>query len=148
MAVGHGGSATERLNVTLYMLLCLLAAIAFLGPLLVAAAELVARLPLRALAPVVARLALAEIRIRPRRMASAVVAIALSVAFAGALFVIDATQTHAAVAQGRQRLAADEVVTAPGPGLSPDALQAVLDDHWRGRRRGCHAHDHFHAEPG
>jgi putative ABC transport system permease protein len=58
-------------------------------------------------------------------MASAVVAIALSVAFAGALFVIDATQTHAAVAQGRQRLAADEVVTAPGPGLSPEALPAI-----------------------
>jgi putative ABC transport system permease protein len=50
----------------------------------------------------------------------------LSVAFAGALFVIDATETHAAVAQGRQRLAADEVVTAPGPGLSPQAWQAVL----------------------
>jgi putative ABC transport system permease protein len=83
------------------------------------------RLPLRALAPVSARLALTEIRVRPRRMASAVGAIALSVAFAGALFVIDATQTHAAVAQGRQRLAADEVVTAPGPGLSPEALKAV-----------------------
>jgi putative ABC transport system permease protein len=127
VAFGHGGGATERLNMTLYMLLCFLAAVAFLGPLLVAAAELVARLPLRALAPIAARLALAEIRVRPRRMASAVVAVALSVAFGGALFVIDATQTHAAVTQGRQRLAADEVVTAPGPGLSPQALQAVLE---------------------
>ena len=125
LATDHAGSATNRLNMTLYMLLCLLAAVAFLGPLLVAAAELVVRLPLRALAPVGARLALGEIRVRPRRMASAVVAIALSVAFAGALFVIDSTQTHAAVAQGRQRLAADEVVTASGPGLSPEALGAV-----------------------
>jgi putative ABC transport system permease protein len=126
LAVGHAGSATDRLNMTLYMLLCFLVAVAFLGPLLVATAEFVVRLPLRALAPIGGRLALSEIRVRPRRLASAVVAIALSVAFAGALFVIDATQTHAAVAQGRQRLAADEVVTAPGPGLSPAALQAVL----------------------
>jgi putative ABC transport system permease protein len=125
LALSHAGSATDRLNMTLYMLLCFLAAVALLGPLLVAAAELVGRLPLRALAPLSARLALGELRLRPRRMASAVVAIALSVAFAGALYVIDATQTHAAVAQGRQRLAADEVVSAPGPGLSPEALQAV-----------------------
>ncbi|MBO0728893.1 MAG: FtsX-like permease family protein [Acidimicrobiaceae bacterium] len=125
LALDHAGSATNRLNMTLFMLLSFLAAIAFLGPLLVAAAELVVRLPLRALAPLGARLALPEIRIRPRRMASAVVAVALSVAFAGAFFVIDATQTHAAMAQGRQRLAADEIVTAPGPGLSPQALHAV-----------------------
>jgi putative ABC transport system permease protein len=127
LALDNAGSATDRLNFTLFMLLTLLAAVALLGPLLVAAAELALRLPLRLLAPVAGHLGLAEVRVWPRRAAPAVVAIALSVAFAGAFYVVDATQTHAAVVQGPQRLKADEVVSAPGPGLSPEALRAVQD---------------------
>src|SRR5262249_40247057 len=126
-ALDNAGSATNRLNFTLLMLLALLAAVALLGPLLVAAAELVLRLPLRLLAPVAARLGLAGIRVWRRRVAPAVVAIALSVAFAGAFYVVDATQTHAAVVQGPQRLKADVVLSAPHPGLSPEALRAVQD---------------------
>lgn len=126
-ALDNAGSATDRLNFTLYMLLTLLAAVALLGPLLVAAAELAARLPLRLLAPIAGRLGLSEVRVWPRRVAPAVVAIALSVAFTGAFYVVDSTQTHAAVVQGPQRLKADEVVSAPGPGLSPEALGAVQD---------------------
>jgi putative ABC transport system permease protein len=126
-ALDNAGSATDRLNFTLFMLLALLAAVALLGPLLVAAAELALRLPLRLLAPVAARLGLAEVRVWPRRVAPAVVAIALSVAFAGAFYVVDATQTHAAVVQGPLRLKADVVLSAPGPGLSPDALRSVQD---------------------
>jgi putative ABC transport system permease protein len=105
-ALDNAGSATDRLNFTLFMLLTLLAAVALIGPLLVAAAELALRLPLRLLAPVAGHLGLAEVRVWPRRVAPAVVAIALSVAFAGAFYVVDAIQTHAAVVQGPQRLKA------------------------------------------
>jgi hypothetical protein len=58
-------------------------------------------------------------------MASAVVSIALPVAFAGAMTIVDATQTHAATDQGRKRLAASAVVSAPGPGLDASILTAI-----------------------
>lgn len=118
-------SADQRLNMALFTLLASMAAVAFLGPLLVAAAELLVRLPLRLGSGGPGRLALAEIRVRPRRMAACVVSVALAVSFAGTIYLIDATQTHAAVVQGRQRMVADEAVTAPGPGLAPGALPAV-----------------------
>jgi putative ABC transport system permease protein len=71
------------------------------------------------------RLALADIRRRPRRLASAVSAVALAVSFIGAEYFIDVTLTHGVVVQGRQRLSADAVVSAPGPGLAPSALGAI-----------------------
>ena len=82
------------------------------------------RLPLRLWSGAPGRLALADIRVRPRRMAASVVSVALAISFAGTIYLIDATQTHAAQVPGRQRLVADEAVTAPG-GLSPGALPAV-----------------------
>jgi putative ABC transport system permease protein len=117
-------SADQQLNMALFTLLASMAAVAFLGPILVATAELILRLPLRLWAGAPGRLALADIRVRPRRMAASVVSVALAVSFAGAIYLIDATATHAAVVQGRQRLVADEAVTAPG-GLAPGALPAV-----------------------
>jgi putative ABC transport system permease protein len=51
--------------------------------------------------------------------------VALAVAFVGVVSTIDATQQHVSVVQGRQQLRADAVVSAPGPGLSPDALAAI-----------------------
>jgi putative ABC transport system permease protein len=117
-------SADQQLNLALFTLLASMAAVAFLGPLLVAAAELILRLPLRLWAGGPGRLALADMRVRPRRMAASVVSVALAVSFAGTIYLIDATQTHAAVVQGRQRLIADEAVTAPG-GLAQGALRAV-----------------------
>ena len=124
-ALGQATSPADQLNLALMMLLCLLVAVALLGPLLVAAAELVVRLPLRALSPVAGRLAAAEVRGRPRRMASAVMSVALAVAFLGAVYVIDATASHASAVQGPQRMAASQVLTAPGPGLAPASLTAV-----------------------
>ena len=117
-------SADQQLNMSLFTLLASMAAVAFLGPILVAAAELILRLPLRLWSGSPGRLALADMRVRPRRMAASVVSVALAVSFAGTIYLIDATQTHAAVVQGRQRLIADEAVTAPG-GLAPGALRAV-----------------------
>jgi putative ABC transport system permease protein len=118
------GTATV-LSLALLMALSFMAAVALLGPLLVAATQLAIRLPVLAVPGVSGRLALAEMRARPRRMASAVVPVALAVAFTGAIYVIDATQAHAAVNQARQRLTAPAVVSAPGPGLAPGALGAV-----------------------
>ncbi|MBO0770396.1 MAG: FtsX-like permease family protein [Actinobacteria bacterium] len=118
-------SATEVLNLALSMCLLFLAAVGLLGPLLVAAAEMAIRPLVRACPGLAARLALAEMRARPRRMASAVVPVALAVAFTGAVYLIGATQTHAAVSQARQRLTAQAVISAPGPGLAPAALNAV-----------------------
>ncbi len=117
-------SADQQLNLALFTLLASMAAIAFLGPILVAAAELTLRLPLRLWSGGPGRLALADLRVRPRRMAASVVSVALAVSFAGTIYLIDATQIHAAVAQGHQRLVANETVTAPG-GLAPGALRAV-----------------------
>lgn len=118
-------SAINELNLALAMGLAFLAAIGLLGPLLVAAAQLLVRLPVLALTGLPGRLALAEMRARPRRMASAVVPVALAVAFTSAVYLIDATQAHAAAAQARQRLTAEAVLSAPGPGLTPGALAAV-----------------------
>ena len=117
--------ASQRLGLALSLLLTLMITIALLGPMLVAVAELALRLPVRACGGVGGRLALADIRARPRRMASAVIPIALGIAFAGTVYFLDATIGHAALVQGRQRLIATDVVTAPGPGLAPAALTAI-----------------------
>ena len=105
--------------------LLFLIAIALLGPVLVSLAELLVRFPLLLVSGVGGRLALADIRRRPRRMAAAVSAVALGVAFVGANYLIDVTQTHGAVVQGGERLVADAVVSAPGLGLAPAALPAI-----------------------
>jgi putative ABC transport system permease protein len=123
-AMSRVGGASQQLGLALSLLLTLMITIALLGPVLVAAAELVLRLPARGCG-VGGRLALADIRARPRRMASAVIPIALGIAFAGTVYFLDATIAHAAQVQGRQRLIASDVVTAPGPGLAPAALAAV-----------------------
>jgi putative ABC transport system permease protein len=99
--------------------------VALLGTLLVAAAEGLFRLPISLVSRAAGRLALADIRVRPQRTATAMVAIALAVMFTGAIYVVDATQNHAAAVEGGQRLTATAVVTAPGPGLGPAAVTAI-----------------------
>jgi putative ABC transport system permease protein len=118
-------SAFERTSLSLELGLVFMAALALLGPLLVAAAELLLRLPVRAASRVGGGLALAELRANPRRVTAAVVSVAIAVAFVGVVSAIDATEQHVSVVQGREQLIADAVVTAPGPGLSPGALAAI-----------------------
>ena len=105
--------------------LLFLIAITLLGTVLVRLAELLVRFPLLLVSGAACRLALADIRRRPRRMAAAVSAVALGASFVGLNYLIDVTLTHGAVVQDGQRLVADAAVSAPGPGLAPAALQAI-----------------------
>jgi putative ABC transport system permease protein len=98
--------------------------VALLGPLLAALAELALRLPART-AGIAGRLAMADVRAQPRRMASAILPVALSLSFAGTVFFLDSTLGHTAATQQTRRLTAAAVVTAPGPGVSPAALPAI-----------------------
>jgi putative ABC transport system permease protein len=102
-------SASQQLGRALGWLLGLMASAALLGPALA----------------VVAGLALAGVRARHRRMAPAVIPVALGVVFAGTVYFADATIGHASLDQARQRLVATEVVTAPGRGLAPAAVGAI-----------------------
>ena len=106
-------------------LLAFLVAAAFLTPYLIGPAERVLRVPLRVLGGVAGRLASAELQVRSRRMAAAAVAIALPVAYLGAIIVIDATTAQTAATQSSQRLAAAGIASAPGPGLAPSVLPAI-----------------------
>jgi putative ABC transport system permease protein len=133
---GLGGSITlltvtlranpgNQLNLAFPLLLAMMATVALLGPLLVALAERVLRWPARALGGIGARLALADVAARPRRIASAVIPVTLCVAMVGTIYTVYGTVAHDTIIQGRQRLVADDVLTAPGPGLAPAALAAV-----------------------
>ncbi len=124
VAITRSGAGTQAIGTALSLLLALIVAVALLGPLLTAVAELLLRLPARACG-VAGRLATADVRAQPRRMASAILPIALSLSFAGTVFFLDSTLGRTASVQQRQRLTAAEVVTAPGPGLSPDARAAI-----------------------
>jgi len=121
----HGGS---QLNEAFPLLLVFMAAVALLGPLLVAAAEIVLRWPARWLGRASGRLAVAEMAARPRRTASAVIPAALAVAMVGTVYFAYATIDHDAVVQGRQRLAASQAIAGPPSGLSPAALAAVRSE--------------------
>jgi putative ABC transport system permease protein len=124
IAISRAGAGTQEIGTALSLLLALMVTVALLGPLLSALAELALRLPARA-GGVAGRLAMAEVRAQPRRMASAFLPVVMSLAFAGTVYFLDDTLGHTAVMQDRQRLTAAEVVTAPGPGLSAAALAVV-----------------------
>jgi putative ABC transport system permease protein len=115
---------TDQLNLALSTLLCLVAAVALLGPLLVRLAELALRLPMRLLGGPGARLALADIQRRPARIASAVVAVALSIGFLGTVYLVNATALHADRTQTGKRMHADAGLSAPS-GLQPSVVPAA-----------------------
>jgi putative ABC transport system permease protein len=122
-ALKPGGS--QQINLADEALLAFIVAAAFGAPYLISPAERVLRLPLRVLGGIAGRLASAELQIRSRRMAAAAVAIALPVAYLGAIIVANATSAQAAADQSSQRLATAAVVSAPGPGLDPSVLPAL-----------------------
>ena len=115
--------ASQQQNQALLVLLAFMAGIALLAPYLMVLAERILHLPLVLIGGTSGRLASADLRARSRRMAAAAVAIALPVCFAGAISIIDATAIHAATMQGRQRLAASNIVARPVPGSTHRCLQ-------------------------
>jgi putative ABC transport system permease protein len=115
----------QQVSLASEALLAFLAAAAFLAPYLIGPAERALRGPLRVLGGTAGRLASAELRVRPRRMGAAAVAIALPVAYLGVVILINATTAHATAIQSSQRLAAATVVSAPGPGLAPSVVPAI-----------------------
>jgi putative ABC transport system permease protein len=123
-AITRSGAGIQEIGTALALLLALMVAVGLLGPLLAALAELLLRLPARA-AGVAGRLATADVRAQPRRMASAILPVALSLSFAGTVYFLDSTLGHTATVQQDQRLTAAEVVTAPGPGVSAAALATI-----------------------
>jgi putative ABC transport system permease protein len=124
VAITRSGDGTQEIGTALSLLLALLVTVALLGPLLAALVERLLAWPAR-LSGVAGRLAMADVRAQPLRMASAILPVALSLSFAGTLFFLDSTLGHTATVQQGRRLTAAEVVTAPGPGVSPAGLAAI-----------------------
>jgi putative ABC transport system permease protein len=111
-AHSNGPAAQEQLIAPL--LLVGLVAVALLGPALVAAVAAAAR-PLRATGPA-ARLALAGISALPRRAASAVIPVALSVGLIGAIAFSSTSITHATTVQSAAAVRAGVVLEPSAAG--------------------------------
>jgi len=114
----HQNGPGALVALALPSLLCGMAAVALLGPVLVAVVAMAAR-PLAAAGPS-ARLALAGIRRMPARTGSAVVAVALAVGLIGAVAFSNTSVAHATVVQSTQTVTADHVLS--GGGLTPATL--------------------------
>ena len=117
----HQSGPGAQIAMAVPLLMCGLAGVALLGPLLVSLAATVIR-PLQNAGPG-ARLALAGIRVLPRRTASALVPVALAVGMIGAVGFSNTTIAHAATTQSVQAVVADHVLE--GPGLDASLLSAA-----------------------
>jgi putative ABC transport system permease protein len=122
-AAAHSKGPAAQIQLLGPLLLVGLVAVALLGPVLVAALAAAAR-PLRATGPA-ARLALAGISALPRRAASAVIPVALSVGLIGAIAFSGTSVAHATTAQSAAAVRAGTVLqpSAPG-GVLPGGLPA------------------------
>lgn len=117
----HQNGPGAQVALALPSLMCGMAAVALLGPALVAVVAMAAR-PLAVAGPS-ARLALAAIRRMPARTGSAVVAVALAVGLIGAVAFSNTSVAHATAVQSTQTVTADHVLS--GSGLTPATLAAA-----------------------
>lgn len=113
----HQSGPGAQLALAAPLLMCGLAAVALLGPLLVTALAALIR-PLRRFGPG-SRLALAGIGGLPRRTASAMAPVALAIGLIGAIGFSNTTIAHAGQTQSAQAVVADRV-------LQGDGLNAAL----------------------
>jgi len=118
----HGPGAAIAL--ALPLLMCGMAAVGLLGPVLVAIVAALAR-PL-AVSPS-ARLALTTIRRMPKRTASAVIPVALAIGLIGAVAFSNTSIAHATTAQAAQQVTADHVLSARG-GANGGASGGLLSE--------------------
>ena len=114
-------SSAGQLGLAFPLLLTCMAAVALLGPLLVALVAWLARRGAAGGAP--ARLALAAIAAQPRRAASAVIPVAMAVAMVGTVYFADTSIQHATATQAASTLTADHVLS--GADLSAATLRQV-----------------------
>ncbi|MEV5988582.1 FtsX-like permease family protein [Streptomyces sp. NPDC052051] len=115
LAAGLDGS--QAANTALGVVLCLLMAVALLGPLLARLFATVLGAALRAGAGAPGSLAADNARANARRMASAITPIAMVAAFCGTLLFLQTTIAHVSAQQARAGIVADRVITTTGPGL-------------------------------
>jgi putative ABC transport system permease protein len=125
-SVAVAGSAADKDIATaaaLYASLVLVIAAGLLGPLVARLAAFVPGSLLARLSPVSGFLAVAATRTAPRRLASAMTPIVLTVAMAGSLLFTGTTMEHATVAQSRERQTAQLALHAGDLGVPETAVE-------------------------
>ncbi len=105
--------------------ICLVVAVAFLGPILARLAAMLLGRPLAALAPVGGFLASANLGAATRRFSSASTPLVLTVAMSCTLLFSTTTIDHAVAQQRQAALTNDLALTSSGPGLPAAALADV-----------------------
>ncbi|MCX5209023.1 ABC transporter permease [Kitasatospora sp. NBC_00240] len=118
LAAGHAG--TDAANLALGVVMCLLTAVALLGPTVARIAATVLGLPLRSGgAGAAGSLAADNTRANARRLASAITPIAMVTAFCGTLLFMQSTIAHVSAEHVRAGIVADHVLGSTGAGLPP-----------------------------
>lgn len=117
--VAASAAGADAANAALGVVMCLMLAVALLGPLVARLCAAVFGLLLRG-GGASASLAAANSRTNARRLASAITPIVLAMAFASTLVFLHTSESHVAAEQLRDGITADHVVTNPA-GLPGDA---------------------------
>jgi putative ABC transport system permease protein len=107
------------------LVISLIVATAFLGPLLAGRGSRLLGRVTRALSPVAGRLAADNSGAAALRLGAVVTPVALAIAFAGVQLFAQSTTVHATEVQAAKGTRADQVVVSAGPGLPSGVLQAV-----------------------
>ncbi|MGW7445551.1 FtsX-like permease family protein [Kitasatospora sp. NPDC054795] len=115
-AVANSLDGVQAAQTALGVVMCLMMAVALLGPWLARAAAVILGAPLRA-GGAPGSLAADNTRANARRLASAITPIVLVTAFCGTLLILQSTVRHTAGENVRAGVTADHVVGATGPGL-------------------------------
>ncbi|KRV46562.1 ABC transporter permease [Wenjunlia vitaminophila] len=116
----------DAANTALGVVMCFLAAVALLGPLLVRLLVVVLGLPARACS-VAGSLAADNVRAQARGFASAVIPIAMVTAFCGTLVFLQTTVRHVSDEHVRDAVVADHVLSPTGPGLPDTVAERAAD---------------------
>ncbi|MFF2541706.1 FtsX-like permease family protein [Kitasatospora sp. NPDC058063] len=115
-AVANSLDGVQAAQTALGVVMCLMMAVALLGPWLARAAAVILGAPLRA-GGAPGSLAADNTRANARRLASAITPIVLVTAFCGTLLILQSTVRHTAGENVRAGVTADHVVGATGLGL-------------------------------
>jgi len=118
----HQSGPDAELALAFPVLLAFMAAAGLLGPVLIRLSAALLR-PLSGMTGAVGRLALADVKAQPRRIASAVVPVVMAVSMIGAVFFANRTLAAGTVTQNEQRLVATSVVS--GAHVTASALRTV-----------------------